>query len=66
MTWFSELTRHRVWFFLKTLTDFTQLETKLDPILNYSNIYIEWKKRLIQGCVKSEQVFKQIRDDCWL
>ena len=51
---------------LKTLTDFTQLGTKLDPILNYSNIYIEWKKRLIQGCVKSEQVFKQIRDDCWL
>ena len=47
---------------LKTLTDFTQLGTKLDPILNYSNIYIEWKKPLIQGCVKSEQVFTQSRD----
>ena len=41
---------------------FTQLETKLDPTSNYSNIYIEWKKRLIQGCVKFEQVFTQIRD----
>ena len=62
MTWISELAGHREWLFLKTLTDFTQLETKLDPILNYSNIYIEWKKPLIQGCVKSEQVFPQSRD----
>ena len=66
MTWISELTGHREWLFWKTLTDFTQLGTKLDPILNYSNIYIEWKKRLIQGCVKSEQVFTQIGDYCWL
>ena len=36
--------------FWKTLTDFKQLGTKLDPILNYSNIYIEWKKRSIQPC----------------
>ena len=26
---------------LETLTDFTQLGTKFDPILNYSIIYIE-------------------------
>ena len=62
MTWISELTGHRDWSFLKTLTDFTQLGTKLDPILNYSNIYTEWKKSLIQDSVKSEQVFPQSRD----
>ena len=66
MTWISELTGHREWSFLKTLTDFTQLGTKLDPILNYSKIYIKWKKRLIQGYVKSEQVFAQIGDFCLL
>ena len=66
MTWIPELTGHREWSFLKTLTDFTQLGTKIDPILNYSNIYIEWKKRLIKGYVKSEQVFTQIGDYCWL
>ena len=60
ITWISELTGHTEWLHLKTLTEFTQLETKFDPILNYSSIYIEWKKRLIQGCVKSEQVFTQI------
>ena len=62
MTWISELTGHREWSFFKTLTDFTQVGTKLDPILNYSNIYIEWKKRLIQGYVKSEQVSTQTGD----
>ena len=62
----SELTGHREWLVWKTLTDFTQLGIKLDPILNYSNIYIEWKKGLIQDCVKSEQVFTQIVDYCWL
>ena len=62
MTWISELTGHREWSFLKSSTYFTQLETKLDPISNYSNIYIEWKKRLIQGRVKSEQVFTQVGD----
>ena len=52
---------------LKTLTDFTQLGTKLDLILNYSNIYIDWKKRLIQRYIESEQVFKQTGDFyCWL
>ena len=35
---------------------------ELDQISNYSNIYNEWKKRLIQSCVKSEQVFTQIGD----
>ena len=55
----SELTGDRDWSFLKILTDFTQLGTKLDPILNHSNIYIEWKKRLIQGYLKSEQVFRR-------
>ena len=64
MTWISEFTGHRDWSFLKTLTDFKQLGTKLDPILNYSTIYIEWKKRLIQGCVKSEQVFTQMEAYC--
>ena len=66
MTWISEMTGHREWSFLKTLTDFTQLGTKLDPILNYSKIYIKWKKHLIQGYVKSEQVFAQIGDFCLL
>ena len=35
--------------------------------MNYSNIYNERKKRLIQGCVKFEQVLPQIGDffvDC--
>ena len=41
MTWISGLTGHREWSFLKTLTDFTQVGTKLDPILNYSNILSE-------------------------
>ena len=52
MTWVSELTGHREWSFLKILTDFTQLRTNLEPLLNYSNIYIEWKKRLVQDCVR--------------
>ena len=30
-------------------------------ILNYSNVYIKWKKHLKQGWVKSEQVFQQIQ-----
>ena len=49
------------------LADFTQLGTNLDPILNYSNIYMEWKKDMKQGCVKFEQVLPQIGDffvDC--
>ena len=50
MTWISELAGHREWSFLKTLTDFIQLRTNLDPILDYFNIYIECKKRLIQSC----------------
>ena len=62
MTWISELTRHREWSFLKSLTDFTQLGEKRDPISNYPNLYTERKKRLIQGCLKSEQVFTQIGD----
>ena len=66
MTWILELASGRDWSVLKTLTDFTQLWTKLDPILNYSNIYIEWQKRLIQGCVKSEQAFTQMETYCWL
>ena len=41
MTWISELTGHREWSFLKTLTEFTQFGTKRDPILNYSNILSE-------------------------
>ena len=36
MSWISELTGRREWSFFKTLTDFTQLGTKLDPILNYT------------------------------
>ena len=50
-----------------SLTDFMQPGTNLDTILNYSNIYIEWKKRLIQVCVNFEQVLPQIGDffvDC--
>ena len=66
MNWMSELRGHREWLFWITVTDFTQLGTKLDPILNYSNIYIEWKERLKQGSVKSEQVFTQIGDYSWL
>ena len=67
MSWILELTGRREWSFFKTLTDFTQLGAKLDPILNYSNIYIEWKKRLIPGCVKSEQFSTQIGDfSCWM
>ena len=66
MTWILKLASRRDWSFLKTLTEFTQLGTKLDPILNYSNIYIEWQKRLIQGCVKSEQAFTQMEAYCWL
>ena len=31
----------------------TQLGTNLNPILDYSSVYIKWKKGLIQGCVKS-------------
>ena len=60
MTWISELTSDRERSFLKTLTDFTHLGTNLDPILYYSNIYIEWKKRLIQGCVKFKKVLSEI------
>ena len=66
MTWISELIVNREWLFLKTLTDITQLGAKLDPISNYFNILTEWKKRLIQGCIKSEQVFTHIEDYCWL
>ena len=67
MTWTSGLTGSWEWPFLKTLTNFTQLGTNLDLILNYSNINNEWKKRLIQGCVKFEQALPQLRDffvDC--
>ena len=39
-----------------------QLRTNLDPILNYSNIYIELKKCLKQGCAKFEQVLLKIGD----
>lgn len=31
-------------------------------ISNYSNVYIEWKKDLIQGCFKFDLVLPQIRD----
>ena len=47
--------------------DVSQLWTNLDPILNYCNIYTEWRKRLIQDCVKFEQVLPPIGDlfvDC--
>ena len=50
------------WLFLKPLTDFTKLETNLDPVLKLFH-YLQWvKKRLIQDCVKFEQVLPQIED----
>ena len=53
---FKNMQANRAWSFLETSTDFTQLCANLDLILNCSDIYIEWKKRLIQGCAKFEQV----------
>ena len=38
---------------LENLNWLTQLGTNLNPILDYSSVYIKWKKGLIQGCVKS-------------
>ena len=62
MTWISELAGQQRMIILENLDWLTQFRTNLDSILNYSNNYTEWKKRLIQGCVKFEQVLLQLGD----
>ena len=67
MSWTLELAGQQRMIILEKFNRLTQLETNFNPIWNYSNVYIEWKKDLTQDCVKFEQVLPQTEDffvDC--